>query len=134
MVVARRPVLVRHNRTTVCQFSWWYCREVQAMFSIGQLLKLKPGCEAEYNKRHDELWPEMVEAMHKAGVNMVIYRHENSLFLFATATDQAAWDALDRDPVTPQWDKFMSDILASDEQGRPIVENLPRMFAFGEFA
>jgi L-rhamnose mutarotase len=104
------------------------------MFSIGQLLKLKPGCEAEYIKRHDELWPEMAEAMRNAGVNMIIYRNDNLLFLFATAPDQEAWNELDRDPVTPRWDKFMSDILASDEQGRPIVENLPRMFAFGEFA
>lgn len=104
------------------------------MFSTGQLLKLKPGCEAEYVKRHDELWPEMADAMHKAGVSMVIYRHENLLFLFATATDQAAWEALDRNPVTPRWDKFMSDILAGDDQGRPFVANLPRMFAYGDFA
>ena len=104
------------------------------MFSIGLLLKLKPGCEQEYKKRHDELWPEMADAMHKAGVSMAIYRHENLLFIFATATDQQSWDELDRDPVTPRWDKYMSDVLEDDEHGKTFIKNLQQVFAFGEFA
>jgi L-rhamnose mutarotase len=104
------------------------------MFSIGQMLILKPGCEQEYKRRHDELWPEMAAAMRRAGVNMAIYLYENRLFLFATAASKNLWDELDHDPVTPRWDKYMSDILVSDEQGRPHIENLPQMFAFGEFA
>jgi L-rhamnose mutarotase len=104
------------------------------MFSIGQLLELRPGCEQEYKKRHDELWPEMADAMRRAGVNMAIYLHGNLLFVFATAPDQHSWDALDRDPVTPRWDKYMSDILADDEHGKTFIKNLQQMFAFGEFA
>jgi L-rhamnose mutarotase len=104
------------------------------MFSIGQLLLLKPGCEQEYIRRHDELWPEMGEAMRRAGVNMAIYLHDNQLFLFATAASQHVWDELDRDPVTPRWDKYMSDILVSDDHGKPLVEDLRKMFSFGEFA
>jgi L-rhamnose mutarotase len=103
------------------------------MFSIGQLLVLKPGCEQEYKRRHDELWPDLADAMRRAGVNMAIYLHENLLFLFATAASKSLWDALDRDPVTPRWDAYMSDILVSDENGRPLVKDLPLMFGFGEF-
>src|SRR5258708_2976849 len=79
---------------------WTFCirGKVQGMFSIAQLLKLKPGCEQEYKKRHDELWPEMADAMRKAGVSMAVYLHENLLFVFATARDQHSWDELDRDP------------------------------------
>jgi L-rhamnose mutarotase len=104
------------------------------MFSIGQLLKLKPGCEEEYKKRHDNLWPEMANAMRKAGINMAIYRHENLLFVFATARDKRSWDELDRDPVTPRWDKYMADILADDENGKTFIQDLQQMFAFGDFA
>ncbi|MEX0643138.1 MAG: L-rhamnose mutarotase [Pirellulales bacterium] len=104
------------------------------MFSIGQLLKLKPGCEQEYKRRHDELWPEMAKAMHQAGVNMAIFLHDNLLFIFATATDQQSWEELDRNPVTPRWDKYMSDLLESDEHGKIFIKNLPQMFAFGEFS
>ena len=103
------------------------------MFSTGLLLKLKPGCEQEYKQRHDELWPELAAAMHEAGVNMVIYLHENLLFIFATATSQQSWDDLDRRPVTHRWDKYMSDILEDGENGKTFIKTLPNMFTFGEF-
>jgi L-rhamnose mutarotase len=103
------------------------------MFSVGQLLKLKPGCEEEYKKRHDELWPEMSKALRQAGVSMVIYVHENQLFLYATATNQQSWDELERNPVTPRWDKYMSDVLEDGPDGKPFIKNLRQMFVFGSF-
>jgi L-rhamnose mutarotase len=104
------------------------------MFSIGQVLKLKPGYEQEYKHRHDELWPEMAEAMRQAGVSMAIYLHENFLFVFATASDQQAWDELERNPITPRWDRYMSDVLEGDGNGKPFLKSLRPIFAFGEFA
>jgi L-rhamnose mutarotase len=104
------------------------------MHSIGQVLKLKPGCEQEYKKCHDELWPEMATAMRKAGVSMVIYSYENLLFVHATATDKHSWDELDRDPVMPRWDKYMSDVLEDDDHGKTFIKNLRQVFAFGDFA
>ena len=32
-------------------------------------MKLNPGMEAEYRKRHDEIWPELVTLLHDAGVS-----------------------------------------------------------------
>ncbi|MFA5816638.1 MAG: L-rhamnose mutarotase, partial [Bacteroidales bacterium] len=32
-------------------------------------MKLKPGCEAEYKKRHDEIWPELVELIKNSRVS-----------------------------------------------------------------
>jgi hypothetical protein len=29
-------------------------------------MKLNPGMEAEYRKRHDEIWPELVALLHEA--------------------------------------------------------------------
>ena len=46
------------------------------------VMKLKPGHEAIYKKKHDEIWPEMVAMMKRDGVrNYSIYRH--GLLLFA---------------------------------------------------
>jgi L-rhamnose mutarotase len=104
------------------------------MYSVGQVLKLKPGCEQEYIKRHDELWPAMADAMRRAGVNMVIYLHDNLLFVSATASDAKAWAELERDPVTPRWDRYMSDVLESDGNGGVFIKNLRQVFAFGDFA
>ncbi len=38
-------------------------------------MKLKKGFEAEYKKRHDELWPELEKVLKEAGI------HEYSIFL-----------------------------------------------------
>ena len=31
-------------------------------------MKLKPGFEAEYKKRHDEIWPELLKELSDSGV------------------------------------------------------------------
>ena len=46
------------------------------MFSMGLTFKLEPGNYPKYKKAHDELWPEMAEAMSANEVNMVIYYYE----------------------------------------------------------
>ena len=30
--------------------------------------RIKPGCKAEYQKRHAEIWPEMVQVLKDAGI------------------------------------------------------------------
>ncbi len=46
-------------------------------------MKLNPGMEAEYRKRHDEIWPELVELLHKSGASdysIHLDRETNTLF------------------------------------------------------
>ena len=40
-----------------------------------------PDLYPEYKKAHDELWPEMVEALRANEVNMVIYHYHGRLFI-----------------------------------------------------
>ena len=35
--------------------------------NIAFVMKLKPGNEAEYEKRHDEIWPELSQTLKQAG-------------------------------------------------------------------
>ena len=73
------------------------------MYSIGMALKLKPGQYAEYKRRHDELWPEMERMMHAQDVSMVIYRHEEWLFIHGTAPTEEHFGRTGTDPITPKW-------------------------------
>lgn len=34
-------------------------------------MKLAPGCEAEYRKRHDEIWPELLALLKEAGYRII---------------------------------------------------------------
>ena len=101
------------------------------MKSIGLALKLRPGAYPEYKRRHDELWPELADVMRKLGVNMVIYRHEQTLFVYGTAPSDQAWADLNAHPVTPRWNKHMAEVLETDAQGGIVFVPLEQAFKFG---
>ena len=47
-------------------------------------MKLKPGVAAEYQRRHDEIWPELAAELKAAGVSdYSIFLDEETLTLFA---------------------------------------------------
>ena len=52
------------------------------------VLEVRPGYEAEYRRRHDEIWPEMTEALGRAGFrNYSIFRHGLTLFGYFECDD-----------------------------------------------
>ncbi len=63
------------------------------MQKYGFKMQLNPGCAAEYRKRHDEIWPELVDLLHSAGVSdYSIFLDPETLILFGvlTRTDSVA--------------------------------------------
>ena len=103
------------------------------MKATGMALKLRPGCYDEYKKRHDELWPELADVMYENGINMAIYRFEDTLFIYGTAPSSEAWQRVEDHPVTPRWNEHMAEVLETDDNGELIFHDLPQAFAFGEF-
>ena len=103
------------------------------MKSIGLVLKLRPGCYDEYKKRHDELWPEMDVALKSFGISMVIYRHEDLLFVHEQAPTEESFKKMGAHPITPRWNKHMSEVLQTNAGGDLIFIVLPLAFSFGEF-
>ena len=54
------------------------------MNKIAFKMKLKPGFEKEYKKRHDEIWPELKELLSQNGVSdYTIFLDEETNLLFA---------------------------------------------------
>lgn len=103
------------------------------MKSIGLVLRLRPGCYEEYKKRHDELWPEMVEAMTSFGISSVIYRYKDYLFVHEQAVSEESFRKMGAHPITPRWNKYMAEILETTECGEIQVKELPLAFSFGVF-
>ncbi len=77
------------------------------------VLEVRPGYEVEYLKRHDEIWPEMLEALHAAGIrNYNIFRHGLTLFGFFETDDLEATKAyLRTSPVDKRWGEWMGPIM-----------------------
>ena len=75
---------------------------------------VKDGMLEEYKRRHDEIWPEMIEMFAEAGVhNYTIWNVGNELFGYYEC-EKGAQFALDyqaKSPVVAKWNVYMYDIL-----------------------
>jgi len=95
------------------------------------VMQLKPGCDAEYKKRHDEIWPELAQALKCAGISdYSIYLEESSHRLFAVLrrTDDHAMDKLPEAPIVRRWWNYMADIMETDPDDAPVTTPLKLMF------
>lgn len=103
------------------------------MEKIAFVMTLKPGFEAEYKKRHDELWPELAVELKKAGISdYSIYLHPQSLKLFAVLkrTHNHTMDNLPETPAVKKWWAYMADIMDTNPDNSPVVEPLDQVFHF----
>ena len=58
------------------------------MAAYAWVLEVRPGYEEEYVRRHQGIWPEMVEALSAAGIsNYSIFRHGLTLFGYFETDD-----------------------------------------------
>ena len=63
------------------------------MTGYAWVLEVRPGYEEEYRERHDEIWPEMLEALRAAGIsNYNIFRHGLTLFGARAASTLAIYE------------------------------------------
>jgi len=95
------------------------------------VLEVRPGHEEEYKRRHDEIWPEMLEALRAAGIsNYNIFRHGLTLFGYFETDDLARTQAiLADDPVNARWGEWMGPIMKVEVDpatGFPFL--LPKQF------
>lgn len=86
------------------------------MASYAWVLEVRPGYEDEYKKRHDEIWPEMLETLKVAGIsNYNIFRHGLTLFgYFETDDLKAAQTHLAGCPINAKWGEWMGPIMKID--------------------
>ena len=86
-------------------------------------MKLFPGKEAEYTKRHDEIWPELSELLNKSGISdYSIFLDEATLSLFGVmkVEDPRVLDKLPQQPVMQRWWQHMSDIMETNPDKSPV--------------
>ncbi|HEY8596164.1 MAG TPA: L-rhamnose mutarotase [Devosiaceae bacterium] len=94
-------------------------------------MKLNPGMAAEYRRRHDEIWPELSDLLHEAGVrDYSIFLDEETYILFAVMwrrKDHGMAD-LPKHPVMQRWWAHMSDIMETHPGNEPVTVDLVPLF------
>lgn len=96
-------------------------------------MKLKPGAVDEYRRRHDELWPDLAEALTAAGIyDYSIFLDEETLHLFAVLKlrENDTTAALPDLPVMRRWWDYMADLMETGPGTRPREWPLTPMFHF----
>ena len=76
--------------------------------------RVVPGKLAEYKKRHDEIWPELVEVLKAAGIrNYSIWNVGDEVFGYYECEMGAAYAARTQaeSPVVKRWDEYMKDVM-----------------------
>lgn len=94
-------------------------------------MKLKPGFEAEYKKRHDEIWPELQELLKEHSISdysIFLDRETNSLFGVLKIDDRSLLDKLPATAVMQRWWKYMADIMDSNPDHSPVSIPLDEVF------
>jgi len=94
-------------------------------------MRLNPGMAAEYRKRHDAIFPELVDLLHAAGVkDYSIHLDEETNTLFGVLwrrMDHTMAD-LPKTEVMQRWWAHMADVMATNAQNEPISVDLTPMF------
>ena len=94
-------------------------------------MQLNPGMAAEYKKRHDEIFPELVDLLHEAGVkDYSIHLDEatNTLFGVLWRRTDHTMAALPATAIMQRWWAHMADVMAANDQNEPISVDLVPMF------
>ena len=94
-------------------------------------MKLNPGQEAEYKRRHDEIWPELVDLLRVSGVrDYSIYLDEETHTLFGVLwrTDDHRMDELPSHDMMQKWWMYMADIMATNPDNSPVAVPLKSVF------
>ncbi len=83
------------------------------MAQYSWVLEIRPGYEEEYKRRHDEIWPEMLEALRESGIrNYSIFKHGLTLFGYFETDDLEATIAfLGENEVNRRWGEYMRPIM-----------------------
>lgn len=94
-------------------------------------MKLFPGMEEEYQRRHQQLWPEMEEMIRAhGGSNYTIFFDPDTLTLFGylEIQDEALWDAGADTEINRKWWDFMADIMECNPDNSPVTLPLREVF------
>ena len=101
------------------------------MHRIAFKMQLFHGFEAEYKRRHDELWPELKQLLKDAGIHdysIFLDETTNDLFGVMTADDPAKLTDLPSTEVMKKWWKHMADIMETNTDNSPVQIPLKEVF------
>ena len=101
------------------------------MIRKASIMKLFPGYQEEYKKRHDELWPEMETELknHDAHhYSIVLDEKTNNLFAYVEIESEEKWNRIAETEICQKWWVYMKDIMETNLDNSPVSTELKQVF------
>jgi L-rhamnose mutarotase len=94
-------------------------------------MKVFPGKEEEYKKRHDAIWPELSALLKDTGIgdySIFLDEKDGSLFGVLKLEDSFKMEELPHEPIMKKWWNYMKDIMETNEDHSPVSMPLTEVF------
>lgn len=92
---------------------------------------LKPGFEAEYERRHDALWPEMKALLQEGGISdysIFLDRETSVLYAVQKVEGEEESQEMSSNPIVQKWWDYMADIMITNPDHSPVSVPLWEVF------
>lgn len=93
-------------------------------------MKLKPGAKEEYQRRHNQIWPELKVLLKASGVaDYSIFLDEETHILFAVQHQNGqSSQELGSTEIVQKWWAYMADIMETNADKSPVSTPLELVF------
>ncbi|WP_294833504.1 L-rhamnose mutarotase [uncultured Gilliamella sp.] len=101
------------------------------MIRKASIMQVHPDKHAEYKKRHDEIFPELVKVLKDHGAHnysIFLDSKRHLLFAYVEIESEEHWQAVAQTQACQKWWAFMQDIMPSNADNSPISEALTSVF------
>ncbi|MFC1671730.1 L-rhamnose mutarotase [Planctomycetota bacterium] len=95
------------------------------------IMQVNPDQHAEYEKRHNPIWPELETVLKEHGVhNYSIFLDPDTsvLFAYAEIEDEERWNAIAQTEICQKWWAHMGDIMPSNPDNSPVSRDVREVF------
>lgn len=85
--------------------------------------EIYPDKQEEYKQRHDEIWPEMVDALKESGFsNYTLFRRDTTIYAYVECQPdkEMAFERMGSTEVNQRWSEWFQDVIVklTDDEGR----------------
>jgi L-rhamnose mutarotase len=94
-------------------------------------MKLHPGQDAEYIRRHNPIWPELEMTLKKHGVltySIYLDRNTHDLFGYLEVDDVSRLETVATTEICRQWWDYMAPLMSVNPDNSPVVGQLEEVF------
>jgi L-rhamnose mutarotase len=95
------------------------------------VMGVNPDQHKEYERRHNQIWEELEEALKAHGVlsySIYLEAESNQLFAYAEIEDEERFAAIADEEICKKWWAHMRELMPSNPDNSPVMKDLREVF------